>query len=299
MDICDQHGKTIDILCVEYPEQVLAQEYILEDDTVFELGARYGSVSCVINSKLKCKTNQVVVEPDERVWSALERNKTANNCEFHIVKGFVSAKKLSLTAIDSWDGYGTTSIENTNSNIPSYTLADIQDKYKLTFDVLVADCEGYLEQFFDENPNFCDGLRLLLFEADYPNKCNYAKIREMLASKGFIMKVEGHQNVWIKPHFVPKSNLTRSSLKALSEANGSKTCTISKVFASYLKQISANILADAKAGKTKSVYVYPLDGDDGFLEVLKKTFPDCVVNYVETKGFTGVLFERVFIIDWA
>jgi hypothetical protein len=205
----------------------------------------------------------------------------------------VSAKKLDLTAVDSWDGYGTTSVENTNSTIPSYTLADIQEKYKLTFDVLVADCEGFLEQFFDENPNFCDGLRLLLFEADYANKCNYKKIRAMLASKGFVMKLEGHQNIWIKPDFIRKSNLTRSSLKALSEAKNGL------VFASHVKQIAANILADAQAGKTKSVYTYPLDGKDGFLEVLKAEYPDCAVNYVETKGFSGDVLERVYIVDWA
>ena len=296
MDIHDQHGHAIDINRTEYPEQVLAREYILEDDTVFELGARYGSVSCVINSKLKCKTNQVVVEPDERVWAALERNKRTNNCEFNIVKGFVSAKKLGLTALDSWDGYGTTCIENTNSTIPSYTLDDIQEKYKLTFDVLVADCEGFLEQFFDENPTFCDGLRLLLFEADYPNKCNYEKVRAMLRNKGFVMKQEGHQNVWIKPDFIRKSNLTRSSLKALSEAKNAKK---NAAFASHVKQIAANILADAQQGKTKSIYAYPLDGEDGFLEMLKGEYPDCAVNYVETKGFTGTVLERVFTVDWA
>ena len=80
MDIRDQNGKSVNIAFLEKPEQDLAQQYIKENDIVFELGARYGSVSCIINSKLKCKTNQVVVEPDERVWNALERNKIANNC---------------------------------------------------------------------------------------------------------------------------------------------------------------------------------------------------------------------------
>ncbi len=33
---------------------------------------------------------------------------------------------------------------------------------------------------FDENPDFYDDLRLVLFEADYPEKCNYNKIRRQL-----------------------------------------------------------------------------------------------------------------------
>ena len=199
MDIKDQFGKSIDIAHMEKHEQDLAQEYIKGNDIVFELGARYGSVSCIINSKLNNKTNQVVVEPDERVWGALERNKTTNNCEFHIVKGFVSNKKLALTNLNNYcGGYGATYIIQDNSLIPSYTMESICNKYNLIFNVLVADCEGFLELFFDENPNFYDTLRLIIFEADYPEKCNYNKIRNTLKEKGFNEKLRGHQNVWTK-----------------------------------------------------------------------------------------------------
>ena len=52
MDIRDNKGNKINIEKIEKEEQVLAEKYILEDDIVLELGARYGSVSCVINKKL-------------------------------------------------------------------------------------------------------------------------------------------------------------------------------------------------------------------------------------------------------
>lgn len=199
MDIRDQNGNSINIARIEIVEQDLAKQYIEENDVVFELGARYGSVSCIINSKLKCKTNQVVVEPDERVWEALERNKKANNCEFHIIKGFVSAKKLSLTNLDCYlGGYGSTYIVDNDSTIPSYTIEEIIEKHNLSFNVLVADCEGFLELFFDENPTFYDTLRLIIFESDYPEKCNYEKIRDTLKEKGFTEKLRDSQNVWIK-----------------------------------------------------------------------------------------------------
>jgi FkbM family methyltransferase len=198
MDIRDENGKSIDIANVESWEQQLANEHIRENDVVLELGARYGSVSCVINSKLNVKTNQVVVEPDDRVWEALERNKETNQCKFHIVKGFVSSKKLGLTEINSYSGYGTTSVEDINSKINSFTLQEIMKNYNLNFNVLVADCEGFLEMFFDENPNFYGNLRLLIFEADYPNKCNYDKIKRALVSRNFTEVTSGHQNVWIR-----------------------------------------------------------------------------------------------------
>jgi hypothetical protein len=63
---------------------------------------------------------------------------------------------------------------------------------------LVADCEGFLEIFFDENPNFYDTLRLIIFEADYTEKCNYNKIRNTLREKGFIEQIYGHQNLWMR-----------------------------------------------------------------------------------------------------
>jgi FkbM family methyltransferase len=199
MIIVDLHGNLVNIEHIEKVEQDLANKYILEDDIVLELGARYGSVSCTINSKLKNKYNQVVVEPDERVWNALEKNKNSNNCEFNIVKGFISNKKLDLTNLDCWlGGYGATFIENNNTLIPSYSLNEIKQKYKLNFNVLVADCEGFLEVFFDENPDFYDNLRLLIFEEDYPDKCNYDKIKKKLIEKKFNKILEGHQNVWIK-----------------------------------------------------------------------------------------------------
>jgi len=99
------------------------------------------------------------------------------------------------------NGYGTTFIENNDSKIPSYTLNEIKEKYNLNFNVLVVDCEGFLEVFFDENPNFYDNLRLIIFEADYGEKCNYKKIRDTLRQKKFSELLGGFQNVWIKRRF--------------------------------------------------------------------------------------------------
>ena len=199
MNILDLYGNKVDVEHIEKNEQDLANYFILENDVVLELGARYGSVSCIINSKLNNKKNQVVVEPDDRVWDALERNKVNNNCEFNIVKGFISNKKLDLTNLDvCLGGYGATFIESNDTKIPSYSLDEIINKYNLNFNVLVADCEGFLEVFFDENPNFYDNLRLIIFEADYTEKCNYDKIKSKLIEKKFNKILEGHQNVWIK-----------------------------------------------------------------------------------------------------
>lgn len=199
MDILDQFGNNIDTKRVERREQKLANQYIEGNDVVLELGARYGSVSCVINSKLNRKRNQVVVEPDRRVWEALERNRDANDCQFYIVKGFISKKILKLKNLESCNGgYGATFVDCDKSDIPIYTLNQIKNKYDLQFNVLIADCEGFLERFFDENPELYNQLQKVIFEADYPHKCDYDKIKKNLENANFKEIIFGKQNVWIK-----------------------------------------------------------------------------------------------------
>ena len=199
----NENNNIIDINTVEKTEQDLANKYIYPTDVVLELGARYGTVSCIINKKISNKTNQVVVEPDSRVWEALEKNKNNNNCNFYIVKGFISRIKLNITNTDR--DYGTTSIVDENSEINCYTLEQIKDDYNIDkFNVLVADCEGGLGIFLQENPSLYNDLRMIIFEADYPEKCNYNLIKSNLQKYGFIKIEEGHQNVWIKNNIYDK-----------------------------------------------------------------------------------------------
>jgi len=197
MKFYNEKQQIIDNKSIECNEQRLVNTYIIESDIVLELGARYGSVSCAINKKLKNKYNQISVEPDNRVWNSLELNKIKNNCYFNIIKGFISNKKLGLTNLEQ--EYGSTFIEDDESNIPSFTLDDVKNKYNINkFTALVADCEGFLEVFFDENPNLYEEIRIIIFERDYENKCNYNKIEQNLVKYKFTKEVSGHQNVWIK-----------------------------------------------------------------------------------------------------
>ena len=192
--IVDGNDKTIDIDKVEVREQKLSKKYIKENDKVLELGARFGSVSCTINKKLNNGENHVVVEPDENVWKVLDKNKKYNNATFKIVKGVISNHPLSLIN----RGYGSTTVKNDKSKIPHYTLNEIKQKYNIKFNVLVADCEGCLENFFEENPSFYKDLRMIIFEKDYPNNCNYKKIENNLKNNKFKCLESGHQNVWEK-----------------------------------------------------------------------------------------------------
>ena len=202
----DEKGEKIFHLRTERKEQILAEKYITPDSVVLELGARYGTVSCVINKMLSNKKNQVSVEPDERVWDALEDNMKRNDCNFHIIKGFISNKKLALTNVDDWRGYGAKSTEDTSSKIPSFTIKEIERKYRLRFNTLVADCEGFLCTFFEENPTFYDQLDLIIFEKDNPTMCSYTGIKNKLKERGFKQLVTLFREVWRRPR---RQNTTR------------------------------------------------------------------------------------------
>jgi len=192
--VYDENGIQIDTSNAEYPEQCLSHAYVESTSTVLELGARYGSVSCVINKKLQDKTKQVSVEPDSSVWDALEKNIEANGCSVNIHKGFVSKASRELVLM----GYASTTIPSNNTSNLSLSVEDLQNKYNLTFDTLIADCEGFLETFFEEHPFMYDQLRTVIFEADFPNKCNYPKIRAALKEHRFSEIIHGFQNVYKK-----------------------------------------------------------------------------------------------------
>lgn len=199
MIILNENNKEIDFLRVERPEQLLAQKYILPDDTVLELGGRYGSVSCTINPLLNNPNNHVVVEPDDRVWDCLETNKKNNNCNFHIIKGCISSKKMTVSYPIQGkpvpQQYVTVFTAGDIATTPSYSLAYIQKQCHISaFNVLIADCEGCFPFFLQENYEILSSLRLIILEKDQPKLFNYDTTIQTLIDSNFT------QIDFIKPH---------------------------------------------------------------------------------------------------
>lgn len=183
MLIFDENNKLVNTAKIERKEQNLAKAYVKPDDIVLELGARYGSVSCIVNNILNIKTNHVVVEPDDTVWSALSYNKKNNNSHFHIIEGIIGNKSLSLIK----DGYATRCSSNAMDNtIKYFSLQDIKTRYSIdNFTVLIADCEGCLPDFLKENKDILHSLRLVIFETDNKQSVNYNDIHQMMRDYNF------------------------------------------------------------------------------------------------------------------
>lgn len=198
MKFYNENGDIIDHENIESIEQKQAEIFISPDSVVLELGARYGTVSCAINNKLNNRWNQVSVEPDNRVWYALENNLNLNNCNFHVIKGVISNQPVLLKNMDMCNGYACTTVQTTEAgDVMSYRLHDIEDMFNLKFDTLVADCEGFLGVFFEENPHMYSQLRLIIFEKDYGDICDYDKIIENLKLHNFNLLASEHgHDVW-------------------------------------------------------------------------------------------------------
>ena len=131
----------------ERTEQEQAFKYIEPNDIVLELGGRYGTVSAIINYKLNNKKNHVVVEPDENILPSLINNRCLNNSDYIILPKIISnSNKKKIEG-----GYGTHYIDSDDNdktnNIISYQ--DFKKEYPLNFNVIVADCEGFLCEFIE------------------------------------------------------------------------------------------------------------------------------------------------------
>ena len=179
----------------EREEQELVRQYLKKDARVLELGARYGTVSCLISTILDDPTKHVAVEPDVAVLPALIHNKLRHQGKFHIVVGAISRTPV---AFDFTCGYGNHTIPSSFSTIETFTLEEIEKRYDVSVNCLVADCEGFLEQFFRENPELASRLDMVIFESDGVDWCDYDYVKDTLRRAGLHPIVDGFQSVWVR-----------------------------------------------------------------------------------------------------
>lgn len=198
MSFIDSNGSKVDVE-FEGDEQKLVSLHLPRNSCVLELGARYGTVSCMISSVLDEPTKHVAVEPDTSVISALNKNRDSNNGQFHIWNGVVSKKpqKLmtapppSIPGHEKYIEYSCFTEECKFSNLQNLDLEALQNKYNLKFDALVADCEGFFPKFVEENIDNLTQFKTIIYEKDGSPwvifKEKYKKVESILTEKGYRM----------------------------------------------------------------------------------------------------------------
>ena len=199
----NEKGKQIPSKIYEREEQIDAEVFIPAHATILELGGRYGLAAAVINNRLDNPTRHIVVEPDPSVQKALKRNRDSHHCFYTIFEGVISRKPMYFSQ------YGYSSFCSPVPNdtpIKTLTLEELQELYSIgPFTHLVADCDGGLIDFFEENEEFVKSLEGIYFEQDMKHtlQINYSPFKEKLSAWNFVQEKDGFRQYWIRKSCFP------------------------------------------------------------------------------------------------
>lgn len=193
----------------EVDEQKCCRENIKPDDCVLELGGRYGVVSYTIQQILSDKKKHVVVEPDTFVHPYLERNRDDNKCEYHILKGIVSADDAYCFGFGAGKftlGPDVLKINNEHmfrqrigdfSVVKGFTWDNIEESFGMKFNVIIADMEGSFPGFIKDNVDKLEQINTIIYEQDGIPPNQYQDTENLLISKGFsLVNMVGGQRIF-------------------------------------------------------------------------------------------------------
>ena len=140
---------------IEWDEWVLARALISPASHVLELGARYGTSSCVIAKAQGNSGRLVSVEPDGSAQFYLRYNRLRNRCNFAIVNGTVGMR----TPMRVLPLYYATHTRRANLSrgdaaVPNLSISAVEALLGWRIDTLFVDCEGCIERkhFQRSNP---------------------------------------------------------------------------------------------------------------------------------------------------
>lgn len=149
---------------LEWDEWQMVDALVAPHDAVLELGARFGTTSCRLARATRNSGRVVSVEPVKQVWADLGRNREANACNFHIVRGTVSDKPLALGWASNY-GQRTRMTDSSFPALPNHGLAELEALTGRRFNVALIDCEGCIGALF-AIPGVAAQLELVLLEED-------------------------------------------------------------------------------------------------------------------------------------
>ena len=168
---------------IELDEWIMLSAFVKPSHVILELGARYGTTSCVLANATANSGNVVSVEPDGSAHEALLFNRDANRCNFAVVHGLV-ARAGERRRVDPWynSGYGRKTIRAAAADLAADTLSfrEIEERIGTRFNAALVDCEGCIEESVLRT-GLIDQLSLLLLESDgnAPYPAIYTELRRL------------------------------------------------------------------------------------------------------------------------
>jgi len=185
----------------EKQERRYLKQFLPKDATVLELGACLGVVSCITNRLLDHPEQHVVVEANPNLISVIEENKARNKCSFQIEHCIVSNNP----STEFFIGKNILTSSNRRQSaekisVSGKTVADLEGKYGLKFDVLMMDIEGGELDFLRENRKKLNELKVIFMEVhehpDILSKEDVAECQSIVEEAGF-EKIVDESSFWV------------------------------------------------------------------------------------------------------
>lgn len=166
----------------EYPEQLMAVMFVSKDAKVLELGSNIGRNTLTIATILTNQNNLVTLECDPNTCKVLRRNMEINGYDFHIEDSALSYRKLIQRG---WDTIPSDEVLAGYVPVKCITFQQLEAKYRIRFDTIVADCEGALYYMLSDYPNMLDNIKTLIMENDYHDIHHKNILDDIIKNKGF------------------------------------------------------------------------------------------------------------------
>jgi FkbM family methyltransferase len=166
----------------EFPEQLMAIQFIKPESKVLEIGANIGRNTIIIGSILNNGTNLVTLETSKDIYEQLNENRIINNMDFQIENSALSLKKLIQIG---WDTIVSDVVLPGYSVVNIISYEDLKKKYNMVFDTLVLDCEGAFYYILQDMPEILQDINLIIMENDYHNIEHKKFVDNMMYQYGF------------------------------------------------------------------------------------------------------------------
>ncbi len=149
----------------EAGERALVREMVRPDDSVLELGACIGAVSCVTNQLLADRTRHVVVEANPKLIPSITENRDSNQCGFTILNVAASTQKEVTFYLNEEFIVGGTAQRPTAHpvSVEGITLDELDARHG-PFSVLIMDIEGAETEVIPPAVEFLRKCRLVVWE---------------------------------------------------------------------------------------------------------------------------------------
>jgi FkbM family methyltransferase len=165
----------------ELPEQRMAVRFLTNSSKVLEIGGNIGRNSLVIASLIE-PSSLVTLESDPKIAAQLEENREVNGLAFHIEPSALSLRPLIQKG---WDTFVSEVVLDGYTKVRTITLDELREKYQISFDTLVLDCEGAFFYILQDMPSILDGIHTILMENDYYTLSHKEYLDKVLVERGF------------------------------------------------------------------------------------------------------------------